>query len=109
MAAAIKAAQQEGALVRVFTHLSGVWASRLTAQAVGRGGVALTLRPVRLSRTQRVVKRGMDLVLATIGMIVAVPVILVAAVAIKATSRGPVLFRQDRPGIRTFTMYKLAR
>jgi lipopolysaccharide/colanic/teichoic acid biosynthesis glycosyltransferase len=51
----------------------------------------------------------MDLVLATIGMIVALPVILVAAIAIKATSRGPVLFRQDRvtEGSKTFTMYKL--
>jgi len=109
MAAAVKAARQEGAVVRIFTHLSGVWASRVTAQAVGRDGVALTLRPVGLSRTQRIVKRVMDLVLAVISIVLATPVLLVAAVAIKVTSRGPVLFRQDHVtvGGRSFGMLKL--
>ena len=50
--------------MRVYTHLSGILASRLTAHHVGKAGVALTLKPTRLSAGQRVVKRGMDLVLA---------------------------------------------
>jgi lipopolysaccharide/colanic/teichoic acid biosynthesis glycosyltransferase len=94
--------------VRVYTHLSGILASRLTVQHVGKTGVALTLKPTRLSAGQRVVKRGMDVVLASVGLVVVSPVLLVVALAIKGTSHGPVLFRQDRvtEGGRTFRMYK---
>jgi len=75
---------------------------------VGKEGVALTLKPTRLSTGQRVVKRGMDLVLAGVGLILVSPVMLVVALAIKGTSRGPVLFRQERvtEGGRSFWMYK---
>lgn len=109
MVAVLRAAHQEGVLVRVYTHLSGIFASRLTVQAVGEDAVVLTLRPAGLTPTQRIVKRGMDLVLAGIGLIVASPILLLAALAIKTTSRGPVLFRQERvtAGARIFGMYKL--
>jgi len=108
MVAVTRAARLEGIVVRVYTHLSGILASRLTVQHVGKSGVALTLKPTRLSPGQRVVKRGMDLGLAAVGLIVVSPVLLVVALAIKGTSRGPVLFRQDRvtEGGRTFRMYK---
>jgi exopolysaccharide biosynthesis polyprenyl glycosylphosphotransferase len=108
MVAVTRAARLEGIVVRVYTHLSGILASRLTVQHVGKAGVALTLRPTRLSPGQRVVKRGMDLVLASVGLIVVSPILLVVALAIKGTSRGPVLFLQDRvtEGGRTFRMYK---
>lgn len=43
-------------------------------------------------------KRIMDLLFAAAGLIVASPVLLAAATAIKATSKGPVLFRQWRTG-----------
>jgi lipopolysaccharide/colanic/teichoic acid biosynthesis glycosyltransferase len=54
-------------------------------------------------------KRALDIVIAVIGLAVAAPVLAVAAVAIKATSRGPVLFRQERVGRdgTPFTMLKL--
>jgi exopolysaccharide biosynthesis polyprenyl glycosylphosphotransferase len=108
MAAVTRAARLEGIVVRVYTHLSGILASRLTVQHVGKEGVALTLKPTRLSPGQRIVKRGMDLVLAGAGMILVSPVFLVVALVIKCTSRGPVLFRQERvtEGGRTFWMYK---
>ena len=46
--------------------------------------------------------------LALIGTIVTIPVMLVAALAVKLTSRGPVLYRQTRVGKNgaTFTLYK---
>jgi FlaA1/EpsC-like NDP-sugar epimerase len=55
------------------------------------------------------VKRLIDVIGATIGLVVLAPVIAAAAVAIKATSRGPVLYVQDRYGLyrRRFQMYKL--
>jgi len=45
------------------------------------------------------VKRVEDLVLALLLLLVAVPIILLAGIAIKIESRGPVLFRQPRRGL----------
>jgi len=53
-------------------------------------------------------KRGIDVALALTSLLLLSPVFLVAAVLIKITSRGPVIFRQIRCGLngRTFTLYK---
>jgi exopolysaccharide biosynthesis polyprenyl glycosylphosphotransferase len=108
MLAVMQAARQEGVVVRIYTHLSGVWASRLTAQPLGKEGVTLTVKPAGLSASQRVVKRAMDIVLGGIGFVVVSPILLLAAIAIRVTSGGPVLFRQHRvtEGARSFVMYK---
>lgn len=45
------------------------------------------------------IKRGIDFVLALMGMIILSPVFLVLILAIKKDSKGPVLFRQKRVGI----------
>jgi exopolysaccharide biosynthesis polyprenyl glycosylphosphotransferase len=106
--AVTQAARLEGIVVRVYTHMPGILPSRLTVQHVGRDGIALTLKPTGLSAGQRIVKRGMDLVLSCVGLVVVCPVMLGVALAIKVTSAGPVLFRQERvtEGGRTFRMYK---
>ena len=63
------------------------------------GGVSmLGLPQFDLSRSARIMKRGMDLIGATAGLAVAAPVIGLAAVLIKLDSSGPVLFRQVRTG-----------
>jgi putative colanic acid biosynthesis UDP-glucose lipid carrier transferase len=46
----------------------------------------------------RIIKRLEDLVLGTIFLVLAAPVMLAAALAIKLTSKGPVFFRQRRHG-----------
>lgn len=53
--------------------------------------------------------RAADVALALVGLGLAAPVLLVAAVAIKLDSRGPVFFRQPRVGLRgeLFAMWKL--
>ena len=55
-----------------------------------------------------IVKRGIDIVGAALGLLVLSPLLLVAAAAIKLTSPGPVLFVQPRYGLnkRLFPMYK---
>ncbi|HET6220563.1 MAG TPA: sugar transferase, partial [Dongiaceae bacterium] len=54
-------------------------------------------------------KRVLDLVLAVLALLVAAPVMLVAAILIRLTSRGPALYRQTRigRGEQPFTMLKL--
>lgn len=45
------------------------------------------------------VKRGIDFVLAFVGLVILSPLFLLLILAIKIDSRGPVLFRQKRVGI----------
>ena len=53
--------------------------------------------------------RVLDIVLAGIGLVLAAPLLLIAAVAIKLDSRGPVIYRQRRVGKggQQFEVYKL--
>lgn len=55
-----------------------------------------------------VVKRAMDLSLSLGGLLLLSPVLLLIAVLIKLTSRGPVFYRQERCGLngKTFQMLK---
>jgi undecaprenyl-phosphate galactose phosphotransferase/putative colanic acid biosynthesis UDP-glucose lipid carrier transferase len=69
--------------------------------------------PYEVNRTQRprgeeLLRRAFDLVIAVVALILAVPVLLAIAVAIRIDSPGPILFRQTRGGIdgRPFRMYK---
>jgi exopolysaccharide biosynthesis polyprenyl glycosylphosphotransferase len=57
---------------------------------------------------QFLLKRVLDILLASLFLIVAFPLLIIAAVLIKLTSPGPVLFIQDRVGYnkRIFRLYK---
>jgi exopolysaccharide biosynthesis polyprenyl glycosylphosphotransferase len=61
------------------------------------------------SRTGNVLKRLFDVTFALLLLLLAAPLLAIAAIAIKLDSRGPVLFRQDRVGLngKTFVIYKL--
>jgi exopolysaccharide biosynthesis polyprenyl glycosylphosphotransferase len=63
------------------------------------GEILLGVRSYGLSKSSRLLKRAMDLVCASIGLLLVSPLLLAIAVAIKLDSRGPVLFRQRRIGI----------
>ena len=54
-------------------------------------------------------KRLFDIFGAFLGLFIAAPILIVAIVLIRLTSRGPAFFRQERVGVggRTFLMYKL--
>lgn len=58
----------------------------------------LGLPPPRLSRSALFLKRAFDLTLSSLGLTVLSPLMLLAAVAIKLDSPGPVFFRQVRMG-----------
>ena len=53
-------------------------------------------------------KRAMDILGAGIGVLIISPLLIGVAIAIKATSKGPVFFRQDRYGLNgeLFSIYK---
>ncbi|WP_298497208.1 sugar transferase [uncultured Maritimibacter sp.] len=56
----------------------------------------------------RVAKRSIDIVGAGVGLVLLAPLLIGCALAIKATSRGPVFFRQNRYGLNSemFSIYK---
>jgi exopolysaccharide biosynthesis polyprenyl glycosylphosphotransferase len=68
----------------------------------------LGLPPMRLSHSSKIIKRAMDLLFASAGLVVLSPLLGVIALAIKLGSNGPVLFRQVRMGSdeRTFRILK---
>lgn len=57
---------------------------------------------------QRFWKRVIDMLIAALALVLLSPLMLVTAAAVKLSSPGPVLFRQQRLGLhgREFTMYK---
>jgi exopolysaccharide biosynthesis polyprenyl glycosylphosphotransferase len=54
------------------------------------------------------VKRIIDVIVAFVGLVLAAPLALLTAIAIKVESRGPIFFRQERVGQneRPFTLIK---
>jgi len=60
--------------------------------------LAINLQQEPLSEAQRFVKRFTDLVMASFALVFFLPIIMLAAVAIKLDSPGPVIFRQVRKG-----------
>ena len=66
------------------------------------------LPPVRISPSSQLVKRLIDMVGASILLLLTLPLFVGAAVAILIDSRGPILFRQHRigQGMREFTLLK---
>lgn len=78
-------------------------------QSLEVGGIPLLqLKRVALSGWQGLIKRGFDLLSASLGLLLLSPLFLLLALLIKATSRGPVFYVQPRVSLdgREFTMLK---
>jgi exopolysaccharide biosynthesis polyprenyl glycosylphosphotransferase len=65
----------------------------------GEGTPLFELRPPALAGWEWAVKRGFDLVVSTFVVVVGLPLWLAIAGTIKATSRGPVFYRDQRIGL----------
>jgi lipopolysaccharide/colanic/teichoic acid biosynthesis glycosyltransferase len=83
--------------VHLSTGLKGIAYKRLRAAPLAHEPL-FYLEPVSLSRWQLVVKRGLDIAVASVSLLFAAPVLALAAIAIKLDDRGPVFFRQRRVG-----------
>ncbi|MHB8457425.1 MAG: exopolysaccharide biosynthesis polyprenyl glycosylphosphotransferase, partial [Acidimicrobiales bacterium] len=60
----------------------------------------IDIAPAQLSPFARLVKRGFDVIVASIVIVLTAPLMLAIAAAVKLTSPGPVVFRQERIGYR---------
>jgi exopolysaccharide biosynthesis polyprenyl glycosylphosphotransferase len=74
----------------------------------GQGAPLFELRPPVLTGWDWAVKRGFDLLVSALVVVIGLPVWLVIALAIRLDSRGPILFVDRRIGVgeREFSMLK---
>ena len=73
------------------------------------GLAVVNIRYVPLTNTLNwVMKRIIDIIVALFGAVVFSPIMLASAIAIKCSSKGPVIFKQERIGLhnKPFLMYK---
>jgi exopolysaccharide biosynthesis polyprenyl glycosylphosphotransferase len=103
----MKARRLEDVEVRFTANLPTVLSSRLAPQTIG-GVMALSVNVLQLTRTQAAAKRACDVVISVAGLLLLAPLLVAVALGIKLTSRGPVIFRQERIGLRgrPFTLLK---
>lgn len=96
-----------GVQLLVAPRLAEVARPRLRIRTVG-GIALLDVQEPEFTGARRAVKTALDYGLATLALLLLSPVLLGVAVAVKLTSPGPVLFRQERVGRhgRHFVMHK---
>ncbi len=87
----------QGVHVELSSTLRDISSQRLTVRPLGRFPIVY-VEPVTRGGWRAWAKRTFDVVGAVGGLIVASPIMLVVAIAVKLDSRGPVLFRQIRVG-----------
>ncbi len=112
MIPALDPAVRECALVGVpITFLGDIFGDQLPPPSIGTFGPIRTLSfaPVHHNQAELAIKRGIDVVGGIVGLILAAPVIAIAALLIRIDTPGPIFFRQIRCGLngRRFEMIKL--
>jgi exopolysaccharide biosynthesis polyprenyl glycosylphosphotransferase len=103
----IRAVKAFGVKVSVVPRMYEVIGSSAAIDDV-EGTTLLGIRRYGLGRSSRLLKRAMDVTVATLALCLAAPVMAIIAIAISLDSPGPVLFRQRRigQGEREFEMLK---
>jgi exopolysaccharide biosynthesis polyprenyl glycosylphosphotransferase len=97
-AQAARRARNAGVRVSVASRVVEPMGPAAHVELVG-GSVLLSTGPCELPRGHRIAKRALDIVGAAALLVVLAPLLAAVAVAIKATSNGPVLFWQTRVGV----------
>jgi exopolysaccharide biosynthesis polyprenyl glycosylphosphotransferase len=95
--------------VETATYPDQIFDSLISSEAVGAESQPLLLDGAKESRpVERMFKRIADIVGAAGLLVLASPLMIATAIAVAATSRGPVIFRQARLGQRgvPFVFYK---
>ena len=104
---AIDDCETEGVVVTVAVDL---FDTKLARSSVGEldGLPLLHFKTTHAKEWELLVKRLFDFAASGLGILVLSPLFLVMAILTKATSKGPVFFKQNRLGLagRRFTLYK---
>ena len=95
----IRTLTDAGIHVEMSSSLRDIDATRLSVRPLA-GFSMLYVEPVKRNGWRPAAKRAFDVVLSGVALLVALPLLVGAAIAIKVTSPGPVLYRQERVGHR---------
>ena len=87
----------QGCHVTLSSSLHDIDISRTRSQAID-GRLMIYIEPTNRSRTHLMLKRAFDLTVASLVLVLALPIMAIAAAVIKLDSRGSALFRQVRVG-----------
>lgn len=74
-----------------------------------QGLPVINIRYVPLTNTgNKIIKRAVDIVGSFVGIVLTSPIMLASAIAVKVSSPGPIIFKQERVGLhnKSFYMYK---
>ena len=98
---------RNGVHVQLSSGLRGIGHRRLLAQPLAYEPL-FYVEPLKLASWQLHVKRVLDIVFTVTGGLLILPVVLLAALAVKLQDRGPVFYRQQRIGRhgKPFTIVK---
>jgi exopolysaccharide biosynthesis polyprenyl glycosylphosphotransferase len=103
----VEQAHRRGARVRIAPKTTALLVQRAEYVA-GQGVPLFELRPPVFTGFDWALKRGFDLVVSALVVVLGSPLWVLIAVAIRLTSKGPVFFRDTRVGVneREFEMIK---
>lgn len=100
--------EKSGVHTKFIPDYSGIIPDRPYTEDI-QGLPVINIRAVPLTNTFNMIcKRLVDIFAALVGIIVFSPVMLITAIAIKLTSKGPIIFCQERVGLhnKPFNLYK---
>ena len=100
--------EKSGVHTKFIPDYAGVIPDRPYTEDI-QGLPVINIRRVPLTNTlNAVAKRAVDIIGSAFGIVISSPIMIVSAILIKATSKGPVIFAQERVGLhnKTFQMYK---
>ncbi len=94
--------------ITVVPRLFDVLPATANLHDLGSGLTGISVAPASFGWGSRLAKRTIDLVGALTALLLFSPLLLILTIAIRTTSKGPVVFRQTRVGKRSqaFSMYK---
>jgi exopolysaccharide biosynthesis polyprenyl glycosylphosphotransferase len=103
----VRAAKGLGVRVSILPRVLEVVGSNVEFDNLG-GVPLLGVHPLRLSRSSLIVKRTFDIGVASLALLVALPLLIATALAVALDSRGAILYRQTRVGRegKRFSMIK---
>ena len=103
----VAACEEHGVPLSISTQLFSIKNPRLR-QRFFRDALILTISSSLTDERTMIVKRLIDICGSACILLAASPILILTAVLIKLTSKGPVLFAQERVGLnkRTFKMFK---
>lgn len=100
--------EKSGVHTKFIPDYAGVIPNRPYTEDI-QGLPVINIRHVPLNNTiHSVLKRIVDIIGSTVGIVLFSPLMLVVAIMVKTTSKGPIIFAQERVGLhnKTFKMYK---